>query len=84
MTDIRELKDEELENVNGGITENRALVQTEDRNCQVYVKNADGTYSWTYGRFIAGYTGGGFANVRVGGEVLSIALENIDFDNLNH
>ena len=75
-----ELNDEELEKVNGGITENRALCEREERNCQVYIKNADGTYSWVYGRFIPDYTGGGFANVRVNGEVLSISLENIDFD----
>ena len=41
MSNIKELKDEELEQVNGGITENRALSQTEQRNCQVYIKNAD-------------------------------------------
>ena len=84
MSSIKELKDDELEQVNGGITESRALCQTEQRNCQVYIKNADGTYSWVYGRFIPDYTGGGIANVKVGNDVLSISLEYIDFDNLNH
>lgn len=84
MSDIKELKEEELEKVNGGITEHRALDQTENRYCQVYIQNADGTYSWVNGRFIAGYTGGGYADVKVNGEILSVPLANIDFDNLNH
>lgn len=75
-----ELKDGELEKAIGGITEGRALDEKEERNCQVYIQNADGTFSWVNGRFIPDYTGGGVANVRVGNEILSVLLGNIDFD----
>ena len=75
-----ELKDDELEKVIGGITESRALCEKEERNCQVYIQSADGTFSWVNAKFIPDYTGGGFANVRVAGKVLSIPLGSIDFD----
>ena len=79
MTDINELKDEELEKVNGGADPKEIMEKANNTPCEIFVEIDDDVYAWRAATYVADYTGGTFVHVMYKGVLTTVSTGNIRF-----
>ena len=79
MTDINELKDEELEKVNGGANPEDIMKKANNTPCEILVEVDDDVYVWRAATYVADYQGGTFVHVMYKGVLTTVSTGNIRF-----